>query len=650
MDSRRLFAFFAGSVMAGLYVSNSFYFYDYFVYGTLSLTVLIAVTGWKRRESIRELTESVSENLYCEYQAFLSDPRLFLRENLDRKTLKVYGIATGFFSLHFWLQWFYTYRITHMAGGLAILKNFNVFVEQGLRGLLNPGFQINNYTGNPLFLFPIVEILGYSPSAMRIALVSSAAASTAVFFLAYQKLFDLRKAVLGTLLLFSMSEYIYFRWFDYTYVLLLLAVLLYVYALWRESGHDIQSGYLYVIAFFGGLFFYFKTTVLYLLAGFTTAALALKRKDILRADFLGIILLFLAGAAPFFAYNLVNLDHIEVSGDKSNDVSIAGPENLTVTDSLVARYDQMGRWMRSDAYNLNSLSKNDSYFGYNFRPDSPPGGEIRQPLSLRSILTGQDYEIHYFTGFHPLTAALLVLVPLVGFKGGFRDLAALFTTFFCLMIFLPSTSGFRVAHMNVLVPFSIPIYLAALSIIPESLEEKKAFKALYAIVSVVLGLSIVLTAAHLSPIEEAGGSERWTPAHWGGDQVFYSDFKDLDVERDVLTNSYRVNVITHYTPGTHSIYLFPSNMTRGELNSMPRRVAHPIGTGEKYSLDYLNYYHNQTVILRENLPCEPGKEYCGASPENVLDLMDLDAEDTKQVKIDGENYMIARGVDFQRYS
>lgn len=630
------------SILAGIQIRSVFSGIPVYVFLVSAISAgLSAFVFFKNWERIREVFLDILERYRSFYEDFRESPVTVLEERLRSVDTLVYVIAAAIFIVHFWLQWRYTFRIIHMAGGLAIVKMFNVFLGKGLMGLLDPAFQINNYTGNPLFLLPFVDLLGYSPSAMRITLIASMAASTAIFFLAYYRLFDLKKALLGILLLFSMSEYIYFRWFDYTYVIFLVAVLFYLYAGWRDD-QDIRSYRLYIISFVGGIFFYFKATVLYMLAGLAAGVLVLKKKDFLRADFLLLAILFIAGAAPFLVYNIAHMEHIESSVDKSNEVSLSGPEKLNLRASIVARFDQMGRWMRSDIYNLDALWSNSTVFDYNFAPDNPPGGEIFEPLSIRSVLTGEGYDIHPYTGFHLITALLLAGLALITAKSHYVDLAAIFSVFFTLMIFLPSTSGFRAGHMNVLVPFAIPIYLAALDLMPRSLESSRMVKAGYALLMILLIASSVLTVTYLDPVEKPGESPRWSEQHWGGDQGFYQGFDELDTGDDILTNSYKVAVITNYFPDKQGTYLFPSNITEKKLQQLPARVAHPIGTSSKKPLNEIQP-GNYNVILHQEMPCTPEEEYCGESTDRLREKLNL-TQEMERIELKDETYLIARDL------
>lgn len=576
-----------------------------------------------------------------------------IRENPYEKILNVFtfqrilvsSTALSVFILHFWLQWRYTYRYVHMGGGLAIIGMLNTFLERGITALLTPAFQINNYTGNPLFLLPVIDLFGYSPNAVRIALIGSLAASTALFFLAYYNLFNYRKALLGVLLLFSMSEYIYFRWFDGTYAIFLVSVIFYLYTQWIKSGEKLSNIYIYLTAFFGGLFFYFKTTVLYLLVGIGLATLLSKGRKVVDIRVLILSVVFLAGAAPFIIHNTANYEHIQTAGTGSSTISIGGPVNLSIDEALVGRYDQFGRWLRPDIYNLDKIddaNTTEEAFGYPFKTSNAPGTEIKGDINYRSIITGKNYDIHFFNGFHSLSFLLLIILPIIIWKGD-SSLAIIFTSFFSLMIFLPSTSAFRAGHMNILVPFACLLYIQALDLVPNRFEKTRIYNILYlSTILLILG-SIAFTASVLPTPGDPTNQEEVSLDVWGGDQKFYSEFSQLGIEGHVGTNSYKINVISNYFAETKSVYLIPNGVTFDEIIRLPTTGGHFIGVSDALNLEEYHYEaeKNSTLILRETLPCKPKKEFCGAETKKVIRNLNISESSFQRIELSDEIYLIS---------
>lgn len=578
---------------------------------------------------------------------------------VTRQRLIVAGTALILFAIHFWLQWTFTYRYIEMAGGLGgIIDKFNVLLDGGLT---RSNIQINNYTGNPFFLLPLVQFLGYTPEAVRAALIFTKAGTTAMFFLAYYLLFGYRKAVMGAIILFSMSEWIYWRWFDHTYTGFLIGILVVLYAAWVNAGSGARSPHLYAIAFLGGLFFYFKTTVLYLLAGMGLAALYRQGVGLLRdAPLMTLLALFLVGATPFIAYNVTKTDQINRTQGSSTSISIGGKADLTVSQAIVGRFDQLGRWMRSDVYNLDTAILADpsavrNYpFGYPFNTKNGPGGEVRQGIDTVAVLTGDGYNRHYFNGIHLLSVLLVLSMVWLLYTRQHVHLVIVFLVMFLFHIILPSSSGLRTGHMNLLVPFVPLLYLAALDTVPPWMTRKRVYRAGGIVVAAVFLISIVVTVATLPPnttdvAYDTGQwrSNTWSPGtistvpltRWGGDQLFYDTFAALDIDDRVVTNAFRVHLITWYFRDLDSAYLIPPNVTLAELDGPKPQLI-----GDRRRIGCLQEPTPVTVILRETLPCTPGTEFCGAATEDAIATFDLDPASMERMTLYNHTYLVARNI------
>jgi hypothetical protein len=642
----RLYGWKVSALFFTVFVSGLAIFYGYRKTGLTPLFNMVERFSKRPLSFLRSKIAGLLQYVDLKVRQFISE--IFDGINFDRKSVYVLITAVSVFAFHFWVQWRYKFRYIRMEGGLAIIKMFNFYLEHGLSGIFSHGFQINNYTGNPLFLLPVVEMFGYSPNSVRIALIASFAASSMLMFLSYYTVFDFKKAVLGIAILFTMSEYLYYRWFDYTYTIFLVTVLFYLYVRWNDSGKNMESLYLYPMSFLGGVFFYFKTTVVYLLIGFTAATFYSKGKEVLRANLPVLIVIFLIGAAPFFLYNFSNIDYIEDSGAESNNPSIGGKGNMSFAEAFVARADQLGRWMRSDTYNMKRFDLNASkneYYGYNFDKFFPPGSEINQPLTLNSIITGENYNQAPFTGFHPFSILLVLSILALIYTRKHIEYLIIFFTFIFMLIFLPDRSPLRLGHVSVVVPFVPLIYLAALDTIPERWEKTKLYKTGYIAVLALLLTSIVMTLIVLPPAGDPGDEEVAPLGIWGGDQGFYNEFEALGIEGKVFTNSYKIEVISQYFPETSSTYIIPEGTSYNELIQLPKTGGHDIGVGGKgFLLDELRGYSNITVMVRENLTCTPYEEFCGAPPEQLIERVSYNESDMKRVELDGIDYIIIRGV------
>lgn len=527
------------------------------------------------------------------------------------ESLMAFGVAAGVSAFHFIAQWNKTYRIIVKDGGAVLLEKFLSFSQNGFPSMSELRFlQINNYTGHPFFLQPFVEILGYTPLSVRAVLIASAALSTGVFFLAYRKLFNFKKAVVGVLLLLTMRQYTYFRWFDYTYTVLLCSVLFYLYAVYRKNPRN--HVILYFTAYLTGVFIYFKATIALLAAGLASGFLSANKSLYALKKIVPCAILVLAGALPFIGYNALYFDDIGANERSSTEVSVAGPENLSFTNALLGRFDQLGRWMVSDAYRTKNLVlRGSEFFPERFISDRPPGGEIQRSLSIESFLTGKNYKFHSYTGFHLLSATLVLgSFGLIIFKNKNRDLAVIWSSFLVLMVFLPSTSGFRIAHMHALVPFTIPVFLALGNIIPENPGlNRKISNAIYLCLCTVLGLAAVLMYLNVPDIDEPGQSEFWSQDDWGGSSEFYQDFENMEATEDIVTNSVKVKRTSAYSSGRETRL-----MTTCKIQQ---------------DLEFVNTSEHITLIINHGV--KNNQQSCKTEISRRLDSAEIYASETREL-------------------
>lgn len=530
----------------------------------------------------------------------------------------LYLIAILVFVFVFWSQRSYTRSFVHLDGILVIVDPLLILLEEGVYGFFNIFTQVNSYTGNPFFLLPGMLVLGFSPDALQLLLIGCMSASCALFFLIYYQVLDFKKALFGVLILLTMSNWVLLRHPDYVYTIFFFAILLFLYIRWLQYFEtDTAYRYLYLISFLGGLFFYFKATVAYILAGFASATLYDKGISVIRQiNIKAIIILFLLGALPFFMYHAAHPDVIS-----SHYPSMSGSTDLGPVESAENRFYQL------DGYLTPKSFLNDELLTIN--------RGFPEDIERIGLYKGS---IHFYT------VALILSLPVLLLREHGR-FAVLFGTLYLLLLIVVGSSGIRKEHTTLLVPLVPLLIMALLDNIPDRYERTNGYQILFIIGILVLMASMIQTVSIWHPFASTS-TEEFSLSTYGGDQEFYSQFKDLDIDEPVITNSYRVHVNTKYdldVSETH--FLFPANLSwnwRETHPGVPETGGYPQGV-RRYR-DAINRFEpnrSMTVVLREDLPCIPREEWCGAPVEEVLEEFDLNKEEMDYVELDGESYLVS---------
>lgn len=554
-----------------------------------------------------------------------------------KRNALLFLIAALVFAVHLWIQ--LTYQEKFIVGEMyfIVIEPFNFLLHEGLSALDATEFQPNAYTGNPFFLLPFIYILGYSPGAFRLVLLSIMPMTISIFFLIYYEVFDLTKAVLGILMLTSMSVWVLVWWPDYNYTILFLSILLLLYVNWLKAGSDPQSKYLYLMSFLGGLFFYFKATVLYMLISIGLAALYDKRENIL--DFLKgldisiLIVVFIIGASPFLVYNL--LDPYMILDD---GLSFAGPEDSRVDEVVVERFHHLDTWMESDIEHLfDSLADSEA------------------PNYFSSI----------FGDFHPFSILLLGCVPFLIVYRQHTQFVMMSVSFYVLLFFLPSTSGVREDQMTVFAPLAVLLLLAAFDTVSSKIDHTQAYKAVVLILSLAFTASIALNISELPDPAEPWNEDKVSPYLWSGEQRFYEEFRETDVSGPVVTNSYKAHMTTKYILNIGSSdFLLPSGMPREteklrkDLQEKGSSVVNPerdaIDGTRFYRVSVDEWYRGEhspldvsepvSLVLRQNQACIPREEFCGATTDEVLAEFNIDESMINKTEINDKVFLVARNI------
>ena len=531
------------------------------------------------------------------------------------------------FVFYFWTQWVYNKQFV-VAGMLHIVVHpFNFILQEGfIQAFSYRFFQVNSYTGNPFFLLPFVYALGYTPDAFRIILLGVLSAVPAVFFILYYKVLDLNKAILGVLILTSMSTWVFYWWPDYDYATLFFGILLLLYVTWLDSGAEADSYILYIMSCLGGLFFYFKATVLYMLISIGVAAMYEKRSEFLEfvkgLNIPVLVVLFLVGVSPFFMYSFLNIDTLAADG-----FSFGGMEEMSVTDIAAERYHQLDIWLDSEFTDLIGIS------------DSGDRG--------KEII---DYEtVHLFSAL-----LFLSIITLIATRK-YVSWVIIFLVFYILHFLLPFRTDVSRHQMVVFVPLVPLIVMSAWDVLTRSFEKTKIYRAIYMLMCLVFAVPIVFNIAAPDQADNPENEDE-IPFHgWAGDQNYYSDFDKLGISETVLTNSYKAHSITKYFLDIPtSDLILPKELrekTVSELRQLPETGGR-FNIGSYYGAKFdepkkhgsINRSEPVTFVLRQKLPCKPEDEICGASLEAVIDEFNLDRDEAEQVELSGKSYLIFRNV------
>ena len=540
--------------------------------------------------------------------------------NVDRKKSIVIGSTIAVFFFHLLMTLKYTGQLDDHST-FIVVEPIALFLKEGMiEGMTYPDFQTNSYTGNPFFFVPFVLLMGFTPATIEILLAGSLAASIAIFFLIYNELFDFKRAILGVLILLNLDFLVaYWHATDYIYVIFLAAVLTFLYVKWRDQGFGAGKYYLYTFSFLGGLFFYFKSTILYLLAGLGLATLYQKRAEVLRKVNIPLVLiLFLAGAAPFIGYMFV--------GDYNPFSEILGTTNPldggpVETPDLFNRHDQgaVGNFV-TRFLQLNSV----------LTPEKP---EIIRNLNIPfEYLDGfSGYygfgEIEYVSGIH-LTTILLILSLLITFlRDGKREFSVVLTSFFLFFLIVPAGSNLRVGQMLVLLPFVPIIFMRLL----ESSKYDKAVIVLCAMLTISFGSA-------LSEYQVRGNSD--LPG-WGGSMEFYSDIGELEVEGKVVTNSFKVNTISYFFTEIDHVFIRDGTGNIKDFTPSPGGVPSVV-YNEDAPFETFEPKDPVTLILRKEMICTPGEEFCGSDTDRILEKFNLNRSDVEEITLGDDQFLLKR--------
>ncbi len=536
-----------------------------------------------------------------------------IASKLKQEDKKAYAFATIVFLLHFWIFWNYTSKEIVQDAIWVIVIPLSILLEEGfLQGISNEDFQINSYTGNPFFLLPFIHLLDFSPLVLRILLGLSASAATAIFFLSYYELFDLKNAVIGILILFNFDRWLILEHPDYLYGMLFLAILFYFYSRWVKLGTDKGRNYLYVLSFLGGLFFYFKATVGYLLLSITIATLYEKGFSIIKKiNLVAVIVLFGLGLSVF----ILHMSYCE--GEMTHSAAGLAGQDGGVVDTTYERLHHLNVYTSTSQSLMSGL-----YVPYDLPEEITSHHSFGglQGIYLSTILLGVAFLYLVLTGHRPH------LVLIVFFM-------------FILHFVIPSTSGLRIKQIGVIAPFFPIVFMSALERF--SLKSPKIASKLSFLLILVLYLSLMTTLL----VIERHESPQINLEEWGGEQEFYEEFKELEIEGTTVTNSYMAYTTTKYVLDIpRSRYLTPSDPNLGDYG--PGDGGQP-GAVRGTDVAYNEFEENQSVnvVLREDLPCTPYEEFCGAEAKEIK--QEFGIEEKKEVSIQGISYWVIEDAVIQ---
>ena len=544
-----------------------------------------------------------------------------------RKSVLILITAVVVFVFHLWLQW--TFQKDYIIGDMLyiVVRPFNFLIYEGIPDMFfHTHSQVNSYTGNPFFLLPFVYALGYTPDAFRIVLFGVIALTNVVFSLIYYEVLDFKKQILGVLILTSMSTWVFFWWPDYDYSTLFFGILLMLYVRWVNEGATAYSRYLYVMSFLGGLFFYFKATVAYMGIAFGVATLYQKRGSIINfvksLNIPVLIVLFLVGLSPFLTYNYFQ-DRI-----MSDGFSFAGPEETNFGDVAVERFYQLDKWTATEAGNLSLISS---------------FSDLSNPFNFFTVL-------------------LLLSMAVLAIKRQKLYLPIIFAVFYALLLFLPTISSVRAPQMTVLTPLIPLIVLTAFESVTKRFESTNFYRIGFVLACAIFAASIFSGVSSMDSPANPENEEAVDLWYWSGSQQFYDDFKKLDVEGPIVTNSYKVHLITRYTVDINlSDFLIPAGFPEDteKLKSKlweegPPREGPQVDTTDYYRVsvdEWMKGDHSPvetsetvTLLLRENQVCTPREEFCGAAVDEVLDEFNLTRDQMQRTTLTGNSYLVMRNV------
>lgn len=539
----------------------------------------------------------------------------------DRRAI-IYGIAVAVFITH--LGMLQRFGMTHLGEDAVyvILDPFRVVLEHGLiQGLASPDFQINTYTGNPLFLLPFMLALGFTPGGLQLLVFVMFAAASAFAFLALRRLMGRDIAVVAVLVLFSMIDWLSWSYVpDYVYTVFFTMVLFYLYVCWRDEDFRPASTYLYLLAVAGGLFLMAKATAVYVLlalvagtvysGGWSTVKEVLTDRNIVP-----VVLVFLLLTAPILAWAGSHPDQLR--WDLFGEVGGATAERTPV-GSVMTR-----------------LSNIDTYL-------TPGGHPIRRMLGWAGI--ADTLAVNIGTGDHPVQTPTLLLLLAAGLLVLARrhvHLVVVAVTLFLLLTIIPGNMQHE--HMLPLLPLLAGIIAAAIGALT---ARHRTVRSLVVIV-IVAGLAVPVMSAALQPEDH----RQVELPEWGGSAGFYADMEGLELQEPVVTNAFRVHVTARYFLSVPAAYFVaPQGMTTSDLNELPEGPGGETAVTGRFRSQVDQLFEEQdlegpaTLILHAELPCVPREEFCGAPASAILDRFNATEEDLRTVTLAGDRYGIVRGA------
>lgn len=494
-----------------------------------------------------------------------------------------YLLAVAIFLFHTLVNFSYSVKNVRPDATLVFMQPIRFLLEHGT---FVRETSSNFYTGNPFFTIPIFEVFGYSPMTVKVFLSVMMGLSSVVFYLFYRKAFGRRKAVSLILILLTLNTWLTFRYMDWTYILFFEGVILYLYTSWmQKTGRE-----LYIISFLSGLAFYFKTIVLYLMAGVALSALIEKKEELLLErtpeEIIGSGLLLVLGASPFIIYSFnVGFDYLQLAGISRG-----------ISEVVIQRFR-----------NISILTW--------------PG------IIYSDVAVGNLPFYHLY-------------LPLL-FSGTYFSLkdrvSRRYAVIFLTIILLSINVVYRVSYrqMVILLPF-VPIIIYANTDLLSLDDEQKSY--------LVSGLALAIIAiSSLYTIPDTsymfGRDTKWdvNPSNY--------DLKDkLDVEGPVAANYYDIYLSASYDMDMKPLYFLSGERERYELN--------PILLKRNASL--ADVPDDTTFILVEDAACNvracgaPSElEYsqcelngCGLRTSEIRSRLNLENYRDYRVEIEGHTYTV----------
>ena len=450
--------------------------------------------------------------------------------------------------------------------------------------------QINYFTGNPFFLLPFFHIFGSGPASQRLVLIFFASLTTLFCVLAYRNIFSCRDSILGALVLLNFSAYLTFWSMDYSYVLAFTAFLLFLFTEWYENKRDDA---IYLLAYFSGLFFYFKAIIAYIVISFIfsyilTSYAELKERLSMRMLFISFVL-FLSGIFPFLVYSYgIEFAYIE-------DVSTA-EEN----------YDRLER------------------SGYEPNLKNILGYRIKQ---LNYLL---DPDTHYGLSEFPEPGIEFPSLITVGVIA-----AAVFTTFRTrykvysigmILVFISSlyvTQGMNPQQLIVLIPFVPIVIISVIDILI-----KNDYEDIFYII-----MFLLLVIGFLNSLESLNESvEYTTPRESDLEQSLYEDFELTNIEGDVATNTWTV-----YQAASYSLAIKERKFISSEDDIPDTPFSVHLSRDRK---DIDDNFENTTLLLYGGESCP--ESFCGYNSQKIMDELQITESSIENISIGETKYLLVR--------